>query len=178
MVFNSVLVVDHRKKRMVGKLQTLVLLRHYCQRGLLPITTYNNAIHFRRLQFLNTIQLARYVIGLVWIYHGLFPKLLRIAPLEQAMTGSMGFSEEITYLLIKAAGIGEILFGIIFIWLYRIKVVQLLNLIGLIGLLVFAAVMTPYVLLEAFNPITTNIPLIVLGYFLLQQTGSGYAKKA
>ncbi|MEJ6473847.1 DoxX-like family protein [Pseudoalteromonas piscicida] len=127
---------------------------------------------------MNIIQLARYVIGLTWIYHGLFPKLLQIAPLELAMTGSFGFSEEITYLLIKGAGVGEIIFGLVFIVLYRVKVMQLLNLAGLIGLLVFAAVMTPYVLLEAFNPVTTNTPLMVLGYLLLQQTGSGYAKNA
>lgn len=122
------------------------------------------------------IQFARYVIGLTWIYHGLFPKLLQIAPLEQAMTGSLALSEEITYLLIKIAGVGEILFGVIFIWLYRIRIVQLLNLAGLVGLLVFAAVMTPYILLEAFNPITTNVPLIVLGYFLLQQTSLDHEK--
>ena len=118
---------------------------------------------------MSTIQLARYVIGLTWIYHGLFPKLLRIAPLEQAMSENFGFSDEHTYLLIKAAGIGEILFGIIFIWLYRIKTVLWLNLMALAGLMVFAAVMTPYILLEAFNPVTTNIPLMALGYLLLRQ---------
>lgn len=122
------------------------------------------------------IQLARYVIGLTWIYHGLFPKLLLIAPLEQAMTGSLGFSDEVTYLLIKSAGAGEIVFGLVFIGFYRSKVIQLLNLAGLLSLLVFTAVMTPYILLEAFNPVTTNIPLMVLGYFLLQQTGSVHAK--
>lgn len=125
---------------------------------------------------MNMIQFARYVIGLTWIYHGVFPKLLQIAPLERAMTGSLALSEEITYLLIKIAGVGEILFGVIFIWLYRIRIVQLLNLAGLIGLLVFAAVMTPYILLEAFNPITTNVPLMVLGYFLLQQTSLEHEK--
>lgn len=125
--------------------------------------------------FLNTIQLARYVIGLTWIYHGLFPKLLQIAPLEQAITGSLGFSEEITYLLIKGAGVGEVIFGVVFIWLYRVKAVLLLNLAGLAGLLIFAAVLMPYILLEAFNPVTTNIPLMVLGYLLLQQTGSDHA---
>ena len=121
---------------------------------------------------MNTIQLARYVIGLTWIYHGLFLKLLQIAPLEQAMTGSLGFSEDITYLLIKSAGVGEIVFGIVFILFYQVKAIQILNLAGLIGLLIFAAVLTPHILMEAFNPVTTNIPLILLGYILLQHTGS------
>lgn len=119
---------------------------------------------------LNIIQLARFVVGGTWIYHGLFPKLLQIAPLEQAMTGSLGFNEEITYLLIKSAGIGEILFGMVFIYLYRNKMVQLLNITGLLALLVFAGLMTPTVLVEAFNPVTTNIPLLLLGYILLQNT--------
>lgn len=126
---------------------------------------------------MNTIQLARYIIGLTWIYHGLFPKLLQIAPLERAMTGSLGLSDELTYLMIKAAGIGEIIFGVIFIWCYQSKLVQWLNLAALAGLLFFAAVMTPFILLEAFNPVTTNLPLMVLGYTLLQQSGSGNANK-
>lgn len=126
--------------------------------------------------FLNTIQLACYVIGLTWIYHGLFPKLMKISPLEQAMTGGLGFSNEITYMLIKAAGVGEILFGVIFISLYKFRIIQLFNLAGLLGLLFFAAAITPYILLEAFNPVTTNIPLMVLGYYLLQQSGLSDAK--
>lgn len=47
--------------------------------------------------------------------------------------------------------------------------VQLLNLIALFSLLLFAAVMTPLMLMEAFNPATTNIPLMVLGYYLYRQ---------
>ena len=125
---------------------------------------------------MNIIQLARYAIGLAWIYHGLFPKLLQIAPLEQAMTSSLGFSDEITYLLIKSAGVGEVIFGLVFILFYRIKLVQIVNLAGLVGLLVFASVMTPFILMEAFNPVTTNIPLILLGYILLQHLGSVSAK--
>jgi hypothetical protein len=124
---------------------------------------------YREFNVLNIIQLARYVTGLAWIYHGLFPKLLQIAPLEQAMAGSLGLPEEFTYLLVKAASVGEVLFGVAFIWLYRSRVVLLLNLAGLIGLLAFVAVARPHILLEAFNPVTTNIPLMVLGYILLQQ---------
>ena len=112
------------------------------------------------------VQLARYVIGLTWIYHGIFPKLLQIAPLEQAMTGSLGFSDDITFYLVKTAGVAEVIFGVVFICCYRLKLLLLLNIIGLTGLLFFAAIMTPFILLEAFNPITTNVPLIVLGYYL------------
>lgn len=127
---------------------------------------------------MNMVQIARYVIGLTWIYHGIFPKLLQIAPLEQAMTGSLGFSDDITYYLVKTAGVAEVIFGLVFICCYRLRMVQLLNLIGLVGLLIFAAIMTPFILLEAFNPITTNVPLIVLGYYMVRQLDSnGYTEK-
>lgn len=126
---------------------------------------------------MNMVQLARYVIGLTWIYHGIFPKLLQIAPLEQAMTGSLGFSDEITCYLVKTAGVAEVIFGLVFICCYRLRMVQLLNIIGLTGLLFFAAIMMPFILLEAFNPITTNVPLIVLGYYLLQQQNCGDKKE-
>ncbi|QLF94336.1 DoxX-like family protein [Pseudomonas sp. ABC1] len=115
------------------------------------------------------VQLARYVIGLSWVYHGIFPKLLQVASLELAMTSSLGFPPEQTLWLIKAGGLAEVIFGVLFICCYRMRWAQLASIAGLVGLLLFAAVMTPFVLLEAFNPVTTNVPLIVLGVYLLRQ---------
>lgn len=126
---------------------------------------------------LNVLQLARFVVGLAWIYHGIFPKLLQIAPLERVMTASLGLSEHASYLVTKTAGVGECLFGLVFILCYRVKWVQWLNLLGLLGLLLFTLVLTPAMLVEAFNPVTTNIPLMVLGYLLLQQIDDQPAKR-
>ena len=113
------------------------------------------------------IQLARFMLGLSWIYHGLFPKLIQIAPIEMAMSSSIGLSEEHTYFLIKSAGVGEILFGLIFIFLYRVKTIVILNMLALIGLLGFVAIQMPHLLVEAFNPVTTNLPLIVLSLIMM-----------
>lgn len=84
------------------------------------------------------------------------------------MSGSIGLTEENTLLLIRFSGVAEILFGIAFIVFYRIGILVMLNIAGLVGLLVFVLVMTPSVLIEAFNPVTTNIPLIVLSIVLLR----------
>ena len=84
------------------------------------------------------------------------------------MSGSIGLTEENTLLLIRFSGVAEILFGIAFIVFYRIGILVMLNIAGLVGLLVFVLVMTPSVLIEAFKPVTTNIPLIVLSIFLLR----------
>ena len=114
-------------------------------------------------------QIARYIIGFSWLYHGVFPKLLHIAPLEKAMTASLGFSNEVSYLITKVVGIGELIFGLIFIMFYKNRTVVMLNITGLIGLLLFVAILQPQLLVGAFNPVTTNIPLIGLSFILLSK---------
>lgn len=116
---------------------------------------------------MDPIQLARYTLGLSWIYHGLFPKLLHIAPLEMQMSCSFGLSEENTILLIRSAGVSEIIFGLLLILFYRNKLLHYLSIGGLVALLAFVFLMTPALMIEAFNPVTTNFPLIVLSLLLL-----------
>ena len=114
-------------------------------------------------------QVARFIVGMSWMYHGLFPKLLQIDPLEKAMTASLGFSDEISYFITKSAGEGELIFGLVFIVFYKSRMIVLLNIAGLIGLLFFVAVLQPNLLTGAFNPVTTNIPLIGLSLILLAE---------
>lgn len=85
------------------------------------------------------------------------------------MTASMGFSDEISYLITKSAGIAEIIFGIVIFLFYKYKPVIYLNIIGLIGLLLYVIVMESELLLGAFNPVTTNIPLIGLSLILVNE---------
>ena len=82
------------------------------------------------------------------------------------MTSSLGFSNSTTLLLIKLAGISEIMFGIVFWLFYKNRVVVASSIVGLLFLIVAVAVLTPHLLFEAFNPITTNIPLIGLSLIL------------
>ena len=116
---------------------------------------------------MSSIQIARYIISFSWLYHGIFPKLIHIAPLEKLMTSSLGLSNELSYLVTKSAGVGEVIFGVLFFIFYRNKAVVLLNIMGLSGLLIFVAVLQPQLLIEAFNPVTTNIALIGFSFILL-----------
>ena len=118
---------------------------------------------------MSPIQIARIIVSFSWIYHGLFPKLVHIAPLEKQMTASFGFSAEYSYLITKAAGVGEILFGITLLLFYRHKPLVVLNILALVGLLGFVAIMQPQLLIEAFNPVTTNISLVALSVILLNE---------
>lgn len=115
------------------------------------------------------IQIARYIVGLSWIYHGFFPKLYHIAPLEKLMTGSAGFSAEVSDLITRSAGIGEIIFGVCLLVFYKNKHLVILNILALLGLLLAVVVMQPQLLIEAFNPVTTNLPLIGLSFIWLKE---------
>jgi len=118
---------------------------------------------------LSPTQISRYILSFSWIYHGFFPKLLHVAPIEKLMTASFGFSEKISYLITKSAGVGEILFGIILFLFYKNKIMVYLNILALIGLLFFVALLQPQLLIEAFNPVTTNLALIGLSIVLLHE---------
>lgn len=117
---------------------------------------------------MNAQQIARYVIAFSWIYHGLFPKLMHIAPLERLMTASLGLSTEMSDWVTRFAGISEILFGIVFFVFYTNKTLNILNIIGMLALLLFVATLQPQLLIEAFNPVTTNLPLIAFSVILLR----------
>lgn len=117
-----------------------------------------------------SIQVARYILGLSWIYHGLFPKLLTIAPLEKQLTASMGFSDEVSFLITRVAGVSEIIFGVLLIVCYKNRHLLLLNIIALLGLCLFVAIQMPLLLIEAFNPVTTNFALIGLAYVLYKNS--------
>lgn len=83
------------------------------------------------------------------------------------MTSSLGFSEDVSYYITKSAGVGELLFGLLLFLFYRSKPLLILNILALIGLLLFVAVLQPQLLFEAFNPVTTNLAIIGLSMVLL-----------
>ncbi len=112
-------------------------------------------------------QISRLIISFSWIYHGLVPKLIWIAPVEQEITASLGFSEEASVWVTRSAGLSEILFGIIFFLFYKNTVINQLNILALTGLLAFVAIFNTHLLSEAFNPVTTNLPLIALSVVLI-----------
>lgn len=121
---------------------------------------------------MSSIQIARYIVSFSWLYHGIFPKLVHIAPLEKLMTASIGLSDELSYFVTKSAGIGEVIFGIVIFIFYKNKAIILLNIAGLLGLLVFVGILQPQLLIEAFNPVTTNITIIGLSLVLLNEDAS------
>lgn len=116
----------------------------------------------------HSVQVVRYILGFSWMYHGLFPKLITVAPLERALTATLGLSEQASYLITKSAGVTEVLFGFLIIVFYKKMFVLVVNIFALVMLCIFVAIQMPSLLIEAFNPVTTNLALIGLGYVLLR----------
>lgn len=114
-----------------------------------------------------SIFVCRFILAFGWIYHGLFPKLLTIAPTEKIMTASLGFSDEHSFIITKVAGVFEVAFGILLFIFYRNKLMLICNIVALIMLIAFVAIQMPVLLIDAFNPVTTNLSLICFGYLLL-----------
>lgn len=118
---------------------------------------------------MTSIQIARYALTFSWLYHGIFPKLLYVAPYEKLLIDSFGFSEQVSYFITKSAGVSEVIFGGVIFIFYRIKSIILLNIFALFGLIIFVAVLQPQLLVEAFNPVTTNIMMIALSVMLFNE---------
>tara|TARA_Y100001956_G_C4117636_1_gene185726 strand:- start:241 stop:678 length:438 start_codon:yes stop_codon:yes gene_type:complete len=124
---------------------------------------------FLKAKKLTSIQIARYALTFSWLYYGIFPKLLYVAPYEKLLIDSFGFSEQVSYFITKSAGVSEVIFGGVIFIFYRIKSIILLNIFALFGLIIFVAVLQPQLLVEAFNPVTTNIMMIALSVILFNE---------
>ncbi|MDC3212805.1 DoxX-like family protein [Pseudoalteromonas distincta] len=85
------------------------------------------------------------------------------------MTGSADFSAEVSDLITHGAGIAEVIFGLLLIIFYKNKQLVWLNILALIGLLLAVVAVQPQLLIEAFNPVTTNLPLIGLSVIWLKE---------
>jgi len=120
----------------------------------------------------STEQLSRWAIGFVWIYHGLATKLITVAPVEYYLSSQFGFSETGTLWFIKACGVYELAFGVAFICFYRLKLVVLFNIASMILLLIMVAFLDTRYLIEGFNPVATNIPVIALSLIMLNESRS------
>ena len=101
------------------------------------------------------------------MYHGFFPKLYAIAPLERQLTATMGFSTQVSDLITRVAGVSEIVFGLLLIAFYKTKAIHFLNILALLSLLLYVGLMMPSLLIEAFNPITTNLTMMALSVVII-----------
>lgn len=63
--------------------------------------------------------ISRTAVAFVWLYHGLFPKLLDLAQGELAMNMALGFTKEQAITIAYVADVAEVVFGLLLIVLCR-----------------------------------------------------------
>lgn len=130
------------------------VLRRWLEKGESPQTQYRNfIIHW----------IVTFLFAFIWIYHGLVPKLITQHPLEvQMITDVLPVSYAHAKILTVIAGVGEIAFGLSFLFIQRKGKLFIIALLLLFALGIAAIVGIPSLMTAPFNPFTFNTSLIIL----------------
>ena len=112
-----------------------------------------------------TIQIS---LALLWVYQGLIPKILYKAQDEQFIWQQQGFDELISLILMQFSGYIEIVFGLLFLFFRRSKILHVLNLLGMLALSLLIAVIDFRYFQNAFNPFVMNVAMASLSIIALQ----------
>ncbi|MGK8803817.1 DoxX-like family protein [Acinetobacter seifertii] len=124
------------------------------------------------------LKLINFVLAFLWIYQGLVPKIIFINADEIFVWQSIGLSFEYSKLAGRASGLGEIIFGLLFVFINQ-KYIHYLSILGLLGLLLLIGFLIPSTLISPYNPIVMNISMISLSviYLLLLKEQTTYLHK-
>lgn len=109
--------------------------------------------------------LARLALALVFLWHGLVPKILWLSPDEVAMIGAHGLPGHALFapeVVARLGGIAEVLLGLALLTIRRQRWPLLVAAAALLGLLLDVALLSPHLLLQAFNPLSTNLAALSL----------------
>ncbi|WP_343350224.1 DoxX-like family protein [Pseudomonas sediminis] len=109
--------------------------------------------------------LARLALALVFIWHGLAPKILWLSPDEVAMIAAHGLPDHPLFapqLIAAVGGIAEILLGILLLTVRRQRWPLLVAGAVLLVLLLDVVLLSPHLLIQAFNPLSTNLAALAL----------------
>lgn len=121
---------------------------------------------------MNNQQLARITLAFIFLYHGLIPKLLFLDQTElfinQTHLDLLNIKAIQPYMISYAAGIGEVILGLILLFLPKLKWPIWLAFWTLLGLLLDMVLIVPTTLTGAFNPVTLNIAGMVLAWIALK----------
>lgn len=113
--------------------------------------------------------LARVTLGVIFLYHGLVPKILFLSATEVQMIQAHGAALPYRELAF-AGGVAEVILGLALVLLQRQLWPVWLALVALVLLLVDVALFAPSLLVEAFNPVSTNLAGISLCIIAIAQS--------
>jgi uncharacterized membrane protein YphA (DoxX/SURF4 family) len=106
--------------------------------------------------------IARVALAIVFLWHGLIPKLLFHHPDEWLMLTDAGMGLQRARQVVFAAGIAEVLLGIWLLLGWRVRIVLPLIVVAMLLATAGIAVNSPRYLVAAFNPVTLNLCVLAL----------------
>ena len=112
--------------------------------------------------------ISRCTVGFIWLWHGLVPKLIVKHPDEVAPLLGMGVELETAETVVMISGIGEVIFGLLLLVLWRTRWPLWITIIAMLGLLLGVFITAPELIGGAFNPVTLNVLVIVVAFIALK----------
>lgn len=109
--------------------------------------------------------LARLALATVFIWHGLVPKILWLSPGEVAMIAVHGLPDHPLFappLIAAVGGAAEVLLGVALLVVRRQRWPLLVAGVALLALLLDVVLLSPHLLIQAFNPLSTNLAALAL----------------
>lgn len=100
--------------------------------------------------------ISRLSLGFLFIYHGLVPKILWLSSVEIHLVSLSGLNISAN-IISPIAGIGEMILGCSILFFKKSIIPVYIAVIVLLLLLLFVSLVSPKYLIDAFNPVTTNV---------------------
>ena len=128
-------------------------LRLWLEKGIDPAVSFERSLIY---------SLARLTLAFIWIYQGVFPKLLFRDTGELTLLQHSHLFSGFEPVVLSLVGLGEILFGGLLLWRWHSRRLLLLNIVLLIVLGAGALLSQPRIFVAPFNPLTLNLAMAVL----------------
>jgi hypothetical protein len=106
---------------------------------------------------------ARGVLGFIWLYQGVFPKLLFQDSGELDILRASGLVAGFEPRVLTLVGLAEVVFGVLLLTLWRVRFLFVVNALLLVLLVLGAVLSQPRLLVAPFNPVTLNLAMVGLG---------------
>jgi hypothetical protein len=105
---------------------------------------------------------ARVTLAFIFIYQGVIPKLIYRHPDEITMLTNSGVTPGTALSLLTLIGWSEVVFGLLFILLWRAHWLFVLAILLMVAAILNVAVYSASYLFAAFNPVTLNVLVVSL----------------
>jgi len=107
--------------------------------------------------------IARVTLALVFLWHGLVPKLLFRHADELALLRDSGLSEASAGRILTIVGVAEVVFGVALLLAWRVCALLLLATGVMLAITPGILIGSPRFIPAAFTPVTLNLSVAVLG---------------